>query len=198
MLEMRTPISNMPKEKIILWIGRIEMNAKRPDRMVKIWERIYRKNPEWHLYLLGEGPLRMPLEDYCKRRDISNIHFTGQTDPVLYLKRASFLCMTSTYEGFGLVLAEAQSFGVIPIAFDSYASIHDILIDGETGYLIPPFSIRKYAALLLKLMEHPELIRRVQYHLYTQKPYMRFSPALIAEKWDAIMKESSIKKNYNS
>ena len=181
----------VPKERIILWIGRMEMEAKRPDRMVEIWERLYRLHPDWHLYMIGDGSLRQPLINHCELKRIKNIHFIGRTNPIPYYKRASILCMTSTYEGFGLVLAEAQSYGVIPFAYDSYAAVHDIIEDGVTGHLISPFSIRKYADKLSELISNPELLSKERNNISSRKPYTYFSPAIIAEKWEAILKECS-------
>ena len=167
------------------------MEAKRPDRMVEIWERLYRLHPDWHLYMIGDGSLRQPLINHCELKRIKNIHFIGRTNPIPYYKRASILCMTSTYEGFGLVLAEAQSYGVIPFAYDSYAAVHDIIEDGVTGHLISPFSIRKYADKLSELISNPELLSKERNNISSRKPYTYFSPAIIAEKWEAILKECS-------
>lgn len=44
--------------------------------------------------------------------------------------------MTSDAEGWGLTLMEAQQMGVVPIAFDSYESIHEIIQDGVNGLLV--------------------------------------------------------------
>ena len=89
---------------------------------------------------------------------LKKVHFYGNKNPIEYYKRAKILCMTSAYEGFPLVLAEAQTFGTIPIAFNSFASITDIIKDGDNGLLIEPFNISKYASILSELMENEEKI----------------------------------------
>lgn len=54
--------------------------------------------------------------------------------------------MTSTFEGFGLVLPEAMQHGCVPMAFNSYAAVRDLVIPGETGILAPPLTRRNTRA----------------------------------------------------
>lgn len=56
-----------------------------------------------------------------------------------------------------MVLTEAMTFGVVPVAFNSYAAITDIIDDGKNGLLIPPFSHRAFARKLGALMKDEEL-----------------------------------------
>lgn len=47
------------------------------------------------------------------------------------------MILTSEYEGFPLVLAEAMSFGVIPVVYGSYSAVYDIISDGVDGMILP-------------------------------------------------------------
>lgn len=42
--------------------------------------------------------------------------------------------MTSQIESWGLVITEAQQFGVVPIAYDSYPTIHEIIHHKKMGF----------------------------------------------------------------
>lgn len=53
--------------------------------------------------------------------------------------------MTSDYEGFGMVLTEGMAFGCVPLAFNSFPSLRDIVDEGRDGFIIPPFDIDAYA-----------------------------------------------------
>ena len=44
-----------------------------------------------------------------------------------------------------MVLLEAMQHKVIPMAFDSFASVRDIIIPRETGLLVTPFNLNEYA-----------------------------------------------------
>lgn len=148
---------DVDKKKQILFIGRMLFQAKRPDRMIRIWERICYSFPDWELYMLGDGPIKEILMEYCSERKIKNVHFTGMVNPESYYKSASILCVTSSYEGFSLVLAEALSYSVIPIAFDSFKSVRDIIKNNINGFLIEPFNIKEYARKLSTLMGNRQL-----------------------------------------
>lgn len=63
------------------------------------------------------------------------------------------MCLTSIYEGWGMVLTEAMQFGCVPIAFDSFPAVRDIIIPNETGILVKPFSKKEYIFKLTHLME---------------------------------------------
>lgn len=52
----------------------------------------------------------------CKKQHVGNIQFIGNAKLDNYYKKAEILCMTSSFEGFGLVLTEALQNGIIPIA----------------------------------------------------------------------------------
>lgn len=68
---------------------------------------------------------------------LNNVLFEGFQSPLEYYKRASLLILTSEYEGFPLVLAEAMSFGVIPVVYGSYSAVYDIISDGVDGVILP-------------------------------------------------------------
>ena len=53
-----------------------------------------------------------------------------------------------------MVLLEAMCFGVVPIAFNSFPAVTDLVIDGKTGFLVAPFSIKEYAQKIGLLMQN--------------------------------------------
>lgn len=143
------------KKKQILYVGRIEWYLKRVDRLVDIWRYLYKKFPEWELVLVGDGPIKGELEK--KFAKMERVVFVGYQDPEPFYKNASILCLTSDSEGWGMVLTEAMTFGTIPVAFNSYASITDIIDDGQTGLLVPPFSCAQFADKLGYLINNEKV-----------------------------------------
>lgn len=82
------------------------------------------------------------MELYIRKHNLSNIRIDAPTSDVAkYYEESEILVMTSIFEGFGLVLTEAMSRGCIPIAFDSFKSVHDIVDSGRNGMLIKPFMV---------------------------------------------------------
>lgn len=142
-----------PKEKIVLFVGRLSHCDKRLDRLLKIWKRIEQTVPDWRLILIGNGPEREKLLKLARRLQLRRVEFAGyQSDVVSYYRRAAFICLTSSFEGFPMSLLEGQQYGAIPVSFDSYAAVREITRNGEAGILVPPFSKRQYARRLTEAM----------------------------------------------
>ena len=129
------------KKKQILYVGRIEWRQKRVGRLIDIWKRIYKKFPDWELVIVGDGPIRQDIGTESLKDGSGLFSPVGKTLRPFY-RDASILCLTSDFEGWGMVLTEAMTFGAVPVAFNSYAAITDIIDDGKNGLLVPPFSHR--------------------------------------------------------
>ena len=173
---------NSKKRKQLLYVGRLEKAEKRPDRLLKIWNRLYNKYPDWELVIVGDGKERKRLE--CQARNLKRVSFVGFQSPEQYYRDSSFLCMTSKYEGFPMVLTEAMAFGTIPFAFNSYSAVHDIIEDGKTGFLIKPFSIKEYAKKLEILMKDENM--RIAMSNNCTESVTRFSVENIIAMWETL------------
>ena len=173
---------NCKKKKQLLYIGRLARGEKRPDRLLRIWEKLYKKHTNWELIIVGDGKERKRLE--CQARKLERVSFVGFQSPEQYYRDASIFCMTSNYEGFGMVLTEAMAFGTIPFAFNSYSAVHDIIEDGKTGFLVKPFSIKEYAQKLEQLMNDEE--KRTTMSNNCLESVTRFSIDNIIAKWESL------------
>jgi len=151
-LTLPVPEKLYPKEKQILWVGRFNNYQKRPERLVQIWSYLEDRHPDWSVLFIGDGPSKPQVERLVRELGLKNIRFEGFSDPVSAYSKSSILCMTSTYEGFGLVLTEAMLYDVVPMAFGSYESVYEIIEDGVTGHIIEPFDLKMYAQRLESLM----------------------------------------------
>lgn len=185
-IKKHSELSVTEKKKQLLFVGRMEFSPKRPDRIVKIWEKVSRKFPDWSLYMLGDGPIKEKLVQYCNKRNIQNIYFTGNTVPDNYYKESAILCMVSSYEGFGLVLTEAQQYSVIPVVYDSFNSVKDIIKNNKTGFLIPAFSKDKYTKILEKLMSSKELRENMIHNINDSQISSLLSINAIASQWEQL------------
>lgn len=125
------------KQKEIIYVGRLDFVQKRVHRIIDTWNYFEERYPDWRLTIVGDGSDRQNLEQHVKSLGLENIYFEGFRNPVEYYKRASILMLTSDFEGFPLVLAECMSFGVIPVVYNSYAAVGDIIDDGKDGVVIP-------------------------------------------------------------
>ena len=178
-LKVNKTINN--KQNELLYVGRINTAQKRVDLLLDIWGKIYDKFPDWKFSIVGDGPEREELENSSKNMGLKRIKFYGLQNPVSFYERAKILCMTSAYEGFPLVLVEAQNFATIPIAFKSFASIDDIINTGENGLLVDAFNIEKYVAGLSEMMGNDA--KMILMAKNCQKSADKFSIEFIGIKW---------------
>lgn len=185
-LIVNNTVTEFKKKNIVLYVGRLCQQAKRPDRLICIWEKVYRNNPNWKLIVVGDGELKQQLIKYCVNQRIENIEFIGQTDPNPFYREASILCVTSTYEGFGLVINEALSYNVIPIAFKSFEAVSDLISNGENGYLIKPFDLKEYANCLNKLMHSETLQNQMRSFITKRFDSQKYNVNTITNQWYTI------------
>lgn len=152
--DLKDKSSFMPKENEVLYVGRIEFNQKRNDRLIDIWEIIEKKGYNWKLRIVGDGPDKDKLQTLIIEKKLKNVIIEGYKNPMSYYKRAKVLLLTSDYEGFGLVVVEGMKYGVVPIVYGSYETIYDIIENERNGYITSiPFSANLTAEKLTLLME---------------------------------------------
>ena len=170
----------LKKEKTVIYVGRLDVGQKRVDRLVRIWAKIDSRFPDWKLKIIGDGPDRFKIERLASSCD--NIQILGFRDPEPYYREASILCMTSNFEGFGMVLIEAMSKGCVPIAFDSFTALHDIIEDDRLK--VTPFSKKEYIAKLSVLMSNPNLLSQLRAKCYSDVE--KFDIHNICDKWESL------------
>jgi glycosyltransferase involved in cell wall biosynthesis len=97
------------------------------------------QNERAMLVVAGEGPERKRLVELARTLGVGNrVLLPGRAGDVApLLERASLLVHPARWEGFGLVLLEAMLAGRAVVATE-VSAIPEIVIDGETGLLVPP------------------------------------------------------------
>lgn len=168
------------KEKRVLWCGRVEFGVKRVDRMMRIWKRVSHNFPDWQLDVLGSGDIDF-FRNLAKKYGIQNINFVGFCNPQEYYDRGAILCMTSSTEGWGMVLVEAQSNGVVPMVYNSYASATDIIDNGKNGFLVKAFDEDEYVENLMMLMRDENM--RLRMAELAKESVRKFDSKKIAQQW---------------
>ena len=177
---MHEPALISQKEKIVVWCGRLSYGQKRLDRMLRIWKKISDRCSDWKLYVLGSGDLAY-WRTIIQKKNIKHVELLGFVNPLQYYQKASILCMTSTSEGFPMVLIESQSYACVPLAFDSFSSLQDIITDGENGLVIHEFDEDQYAQQLTALMKQTDYRERLAINALNS--VKRFRAENIAGQW---------------
>lgn len=183
------PISySLDKKKQILYVGRMSHRDKRVERLITIWQKLYKRFPDWEFLLLGEGEELPKLKQLASDYGLERITFCGKQQTPPYYNQAAINCLSSQIEGFPLVLIEAQQAGVIPVAFACSAGVREILSpDGENGKLIPPFDLDAYTEALASLMSDEPLRKQMQQNVLNKARL--YDIAEIVKQWDALFKK---------
>lgn len=172
------------KRKEIIVVGRCH-KSKRIDRLLKVWASLWKEFPDWHLTVVGDGTERENLVKLANNLNLDNITFTGFKNPLIYYQQASIICMTSDFEGFPMVLVEAMQYGCVPIVFESFEAVHDIILQGETGELVKPFKMKSYRNKLSRLMESDGY--REQLSATAFEHVKKFDVSIIIEQWENLL-----------
>lgn len=171
------------KQSVVLIVSRIEEVHKRLSLALKIWAKLksYPMTKGWLLKIVGTGNDMSLYLRMIERYGIPDVEFEGRQDPVPYYKESSIFMMTSRSESWGLTLTEAQQMGVVPVAFDTYASLHEIITDDVNGRILIEGDIDGYVSCVLDLMQNN--LKRQQMAKQAILSSQRFSQKRIAEMW---------------
>ncbi len=129
---------------------------------LRAFAQVTRDVPEAHYVIAGDGPLREALEHEARALGLAGrVHFLGWRDDARAVIAAlDLLLAPSLWEGFGLVLLEAMALSV-PIVSTRVSAIPEVVVEGETGWLVPPADPDALAGALRDALTHPaELMAR--------------------------------------
>lgn len=133
-------------EKLVVAVGRL-VDAKDYENLLNAFSELYRKRRNIKLWIVGEGPERKKLTDLVRILGIHNrVRFIGIRSDVNRLYNAADLyVLSSAWEGFGLVVAEAMASEKVAVVTDC-GGVKEVL--GKYGYIVP----RKNSFALMEAM----------------------------------------------
>ncbi len=148
------PADDVPAQaRVLLAVCRLEPQ-KGLDIAVRALPDIRTRHPTAELVVLGEGPQRPDLEQLAANLDVP-VHLLGRVpDVAAWLQRADVLVHPARWEGFGLALLEAM-LASKPVVATSVSSIPEIVVDGQTGLLVPPDEPQVLAAAVTRVLDEP-------------------------------------------
>lgn len=113
--------------------------------------------PELKVLVVGSGSLRERLEEKAKKLNLTRcVDFLGTIDDIReVLPICDIVVLPSLYEGFGIVLIEAQAAGKAVVA-TKVGGIPEVVKDGETGILVPSRDPQAMAEAIITLLSDKE------------------------------------------
>lgn len=170
------------KNKEVLYLGRLDYNQKRVRRVIDIWSELEKKYPDWFLTIVGDGPDMKELKRRTNEYGLQRVSFEGFQKGDKYFSRAAIMLLVSEYEGFGIVLAEAQSHACVPVALDSYTALHDIVENEKNGIILNyPYDKKMFVKAVEGLMLNEE--RREKMAVNGMETVKRFERPKVVNMW---------------
>lgn len=159
------------------------VNQKGFDMLLEAWHILYKDIKDWHLYIFGNES-RIPYQRIVDNYNMNNcVHLMPATQEIVEeFSKSSIFVLSSRFEGFGLVLAEAMSCGLPCVSFDCPFGPRDIITNNEDGILVENGNILELARAIEQLMTD-ETLRRTMGEK-AAKNIIRFSPDYIMNKWN--------------
>lgn len=144
--------------KTIIAVGHLSSQKNYPD-MLKAWEIVAQRHPDWRMKIYGDGSQRSRLSKIIRKRfPDGNVCLMGRCPDMeeAYLG-SSALIMSSSYEGFPMVLLEAFHFGVPAVCYDCPKGPSEIIRNGESGYLVKLGDTATLADRICRIIEDSSL-----------------------------------------
>lgn len=177
------------KEKQVLVVSRLNEAQKRISLAIKAWAEVNHNDNYnhslWGLKIVGTGPDEDYYKKLVKDLGLKNVEFYGRQQPKTYYEESSIFLMTSPNEGWGLTLTEAQQFGCVPIAFDSFSSLKDIITDEINGFIIPNNDIETYTKKIIELMTNQTLRQEMAKNAIELSK--RYELDKVIQKWESLL-----------
>ena len=172
--------------RVVLAAGRLTPQ-KGFDLLLQSWATVVTKATDWKLRIVGSGEDEALLKALTGDLGLTDtVEFIPRTDDMeRHFLEASVYALSSRFEGFGLVLVEAKSFGLPVVSFDCDCGPSDIVRDGRDGVLVRSDDVESFAQGLLVLMN--DEAKRKEFGDVAWKDE-RFELEKIVDEWELQLK----------
>ena len=156
---LEKPLPELPQDALIGVIAARLHPDKNHIGLLEATKLVLEKHPNFHLLALGQGDQRNSLEAHAKTLGIADhVHFLGaRGDVAAILERAHVGLISSvTTETLSIAVLEYMRAG-LPVISTRLGSLEDQVLDGKTGFLVPPGDDNALAKAIVKMLENPGL-----------------------------------------
>jgi colanic acid/amylovoran biosynthesis glycosyltransferase len=152
----------------VLFVGRL-VKVKSPVDLLEAFAAAKKRTNggvNLHLTIAGDGPESQPVEERIRQwklqDDVDCLGRVSHEEVRSLMKRHHIYAQHSrkvesgAEEGLGVVFIEAQASG-LPVVATQSGGIPDVVVDGETGYLVAEGDTEAMADRIVHLAKHPEI-----------------------------------------
>lgn len=179
------------------FLGRLEVNAKRCDLLVKIAEELEKKKINYSLSIAGEGSYKEELKKFIEENSLQDkvvlAGFVKHSSLGRFWNDKDICIITSDYEGSCTAVMEAMSYGAVPVV-TNFSSAGSLVDDGTDGYIVPAGDYKEIADKICSLYYSRDLIEKMG-NMNKEKMSGKYSPegyaAYLVKMQEEIWKRSS-------
>ncbi|PIG96614.1 glycosyltransferase [Deinococcus sp. UR1] len=156
-------------------------------RLLDVLADLRRQDVPFTLDIAGEGPDRAALQARIAALNLgAQVRLVGFVpDPLAFLQAHDVFVLSSYAEGFANVLAEAMACGLPAVSFDIEHGPSELIVNGETGLLVPDGDLRGLSDALRSLATDPALRARLG-AAGLERARQRFTVGGMAEAFAAV------------
>ena len=182
--EMRVSLGLSDNDLMFLAVGRLHEAKDYPNlfHAIEILLKQDNKHKNIHLFVVGDGDLKPELEKLLLDKKMNNqVHLLGRRNDIPQLMSAANLfVLSSSFEGFGLVVAEAMACNTFVVGTDC-GGVKEVM--GDMGILVPPRNSLDLAEALMRAINLPadEVIQNNMKAI--EHVNKNFDLQIIVEKW---------------
>lgn len=144
--------SNKPIQ--IGYAARLEKVQKRVDLFLPLINMLEDNRLNYQLHIAGSGSYEEKLKDFINKNQLQNkvvMHgFLSKEEMQIFWKNSDIFLNLSDYEGVGLSMLEAMSYGCIPVV-TQVAGSKEFITDGVNGYLCQTGNVKQLVSGIRKL-----------------------------------------------
>lgn len=142
------------EKKTFIAVGRL-VKQKNFTLLIDAFAKVKEKT-DAQLIILGEGELKLELEEQIKTLNLKDVHLLGFVDnPFSYMKQSDVLVLSSLWEGFGNVLAEALALGTQVVSTNCPSGPSEILKNGQYGFLVESDNVNALSGAMMQALKNP-------------------------------------------
>ena len=180
-----------------LAVGRFEV-AKDYPNMLHAFAQVCRRDANVVLLLVGHGSLQQETESLAQSLGLGDrIRFLGvRSDVPEVMAAADGYVMSSAWEGMPIALLEAAAAG-LPIVATRVGGNHEVVREGESGFLVPPRDSDALGQAMLRLMDQTPERRREMGEHGREHVRVHYGLGRVVERWQDLYRQVSARKGLN-
>ena len=141
--------------KLILYSGRL-IRAKGMFVLLEAFLKVAKELPDAGLLVVGSGPESRAMEEFCQCAGLDRVFFEGPqayNRMPYYYALADALVLPTFSDSWGFVVNEAFACGVPAIVSRVAGVCEDLILDGETGFMVEPGDVEGLAEKILRVLK---------------------------------------------